>query len=77
MADLDQTIEELEKEVKAELEEAAHDVKVAEMDDDGDLDNFDNCPTNTNEDQLDTLQVNEFYWNQLIGLTAYLNNRKK
>ena len=25
MADLDQTIEELEKEVKAELEEAAHD----------------------------------------------------
>ena len=30
-----------------------------------------------NEDQLDTLEVNQFYWNQLIGLTAYLNNGKK
>ena len=30
-----------------------------------------------NEDQLDTLEVNQFYWNQLIGLTAYLNNGEK
>ena len=29
------------------------------------------------EDQLDTLEENQFYWNQLIGLTAYLNNGKK
>ena len=29
------------------------------------------------EDQLDKLEENQFYWNQLIGLTAYLNNGKK
>ena len=23
------------------------------------------------------MEVNEFYWNQLIGLTVYLNNGKK
>ena len=30
-----------------------------------------------NEDQLDVLEANQFYWNELIGLTAYLNNGKK
>ena len=30
-----------------------------------------------NEDQLDVLEANQFYWNELIGLTAYLNNWKK
>ena len=30
-----------------------------------------------NEDQLDVLEENQFYWNELIGLTAYLNNGKK
>ena len=30
-----------------------------------------------NEDQLDILEANQFYWNELIGLTAYLNNGKK
>ena len=30
-----------------------------------------------NEDQLDVLEANQFYWKELIGLTAYLNNGKK
>ena len=30
-----------------------------------------------NEDQLDILEANQFYWNELIGLTAYLNKGKK
>ena len=30
-----------------------------------------------NENQLDVLEENQFYWNEIIGLTAYLNNGKK
>ena len=30
-----------------------------------------------NENQLDVLEANQFYWNEIIGLTAYLNNGKK
>ena len=30
-----------------------------------------------NENQLDALEANQFYWNELIGLTVYLNNGKK